>query len=81
MMAGKSPIWPGRFMHVIDERDRARDTAVRLEQELVALSKWATLLTHDLTRMHDEGAVDLEDWPAAKALVAHVNGWDPLSCQ
>lgn len=80
MMAGESPIWPGRFMDVIGERDRARDTAVRLEQEHAALSTWATLLARDLTRMHDEGAVDLEDWPAAKALVAHVNGWDPLAC-
>ena len=80
------PQWETELLDAIDierlegERDRARETAVRLEQELAALSTWAILLTRDLERMHSEGAIDLGQWPAAKALVENVNGRDPLSC-
>lgn len=44
----KTPIWPAKFLQVIGERDRARDIAVRLEQENQHLREILALLGWDL---------------------------------
>lgn len=51
------------------ERDRARDTAVRLEQDGAHLVDLACSLRDDLERMDREQAIELDGWPAALALV------------
>lgn len=78
-MAVMPPIWPERFLKVIAERDRARDVAVRLEQENAAMRIRVVLLARDLASMDASCAIDLEAWPAAKALVRHVEKAGGLS--
>lgn len=62
-------IWPGRFLSIIKQRDRARATAVRLEQELARLEDNVEALATDLMKMHADQAIDLQQWPTAKTLV------------
>ena len=54
------------------ERDRARDTAVRLEQDYARLLDLASAVVGDLMDMNLAEAIDLRQWPTAKALVNAV---------
>ena len=53
-----------------NERDRARATAVALEQELARLDRLARNIVTSIRALHQEGAVNIETWPHAKALIA-----------
>lgn len=55
------------------ERDRARDVAVALEQELAHVTDLMDALAADLIEMDAVKAIDLDSWPAAAAVVAHVS--------
>jgi len=59
---------------ITGERDRARDTAVRLEQENARLLAVANDLIADVRKIDLEGGVDLERWPRAQALIDVVEG-------
>jgi len=63
------PIWPSALTRVAAQRDRARNVAIRLEQENHALLAAANALREDLIEMHRNGAIDLGAWPAAQALI------------
>ena len=54
------------------ERDRARDTAVRLEQENARLEDLLAGVARDLREMHADEIIDLESWPTACDVVIHV---------
>ncbi len=64
------PFWPAPFLQTIKDRDRARDAAVALEQELAHVDALARALAADLADMHQSAAIDLDRWPHAAALVA-----------
>ena len=71
--AAPPPIWPAALHRVAAERDSARKVAVRLEQENAALLAAARDLCADLTRMNVDRAIDLDEWPAAMALIRVCN--------
>ena len=53
-----------------DERDRARATAVALEQELARLDRLARNIVVSIKALHQEGLVNVTTWPHAQALIA-----------
>jgi len=67
-----TPQWPTRFLSLIAQRDRARDTAVRLEQENARLEDLLAGVARDLREMHADEIIDLESWPTACDVVIHV---------
>jgi hypothetical protein len=63
------PIWPSALTRVAAQRDRARNVAIRLEQENAEVTDLVRALVVDLREMHEVQAIDLDRWPAARHLV------------
>ena len=60
------------LLTAVNERDSARDVAVRLEQECAHLTDLLAGIATDLREMWATFAVDVDTWPAAKAILEHV---------
>lgn len=54
------------------ERDRARAICVRMEQELAQVNTYLAEFASDALLMDMDGAIELNAWPAADALVDWV---------
>ena len=50
--------------------ERARATAVALEQELARVDRLARNIVVSIRALHQEGAVNIATWPHAQALIA-----------
>jgi hypothetical protein len=64
-----TPIWPSALTRVAAQRDRARNVAIRLEQENAHLLDLISNIASDLMMMQREQAIEIDHWPAAEALL------------
>lgn len=70
MTQSTQPKWPAPFLQAVHDRDAARETAARLEEELARLDRLARNIVTSIRALHQEGAVNIATWPHAQALIA-----------
>ena len=65
-----SPTWVDNMQDAVIDLERARATAVALEQELARVDRLARNIVTSIKALHQEGAVNIATWPHAQALIA-----------